>query len=213
MLEGEDMRQIYGAFIIAIMITGITACASTGTPELPPDSGSFGVVTGEYRIDVSDQVSINVWKNPELNVTEPVRPDGKIAVHLVGDIAAAGKTPEQLAEDIERKLSSYIKDPNVTVILTGLAGQDYRSKIRVTGAVGNISSLNYSQGMTVLDAVLSAGGLDLYANGNGAKLHRQTDSGIKTYGLRLKDILEKGDMTTNVQLMPGDVITVPESIF
>ena len=111
--------------------------------------------------------------------TEPVRPDGKIAVHLVGDITAAGKTPEQLADDIEQELSSYIKDPNVTVILTGLAGQNYRSMIRVTGAVGNVTSLNYSQGMTVIDAVLGAGGLDLYANGNQAKLHRQTESGIK----------------------------------
>jgi polysaccharide export outer membrane protein len=208
------MRHTYGAFIIGVLITGLTACASTGgTPDLPPESEGYGVVSGEYRIDVSDQVSISVWKNPELNVSEPVRPDGKIAVHLVGDITAAGKTPEQLADDIERELSSYIKDPNVTVILTGLAGQNYRSMIRVTGAVGNVTSLNYSQGMTVIDAVLGAGGLDLYANGNQAKLHRQGESGISSYDIRLKDIMEKGDMTTNVRLMPGDVITVPESAF
>lgn len=207
------MRHTYGAFIIWILVAGLTACASTGTPNLPPESEGYGVVSGEYRIDVSDQVNISVWKNPELNVSEPVRPDGKIAVHLIGDITAAGKTPEQLADDIERELSNYIKNPNVTVILTGLAGQNYRSMIRVTGAVGNVTSLNYSQGMTVIDAVLGAGGLDLYANGNRAKLHRQTESGIKTYDLRLKDILEKGDMTTNVQLYPGDVITVPESTF
>ena len=207
------MRHPYGAFIIGILIAGLTACASTGTPNLPPESGGHGVVTGEYRIDVGDQVSISVWKNPELNISEPVRPDGKIAVHLVGDITAAGKTPEQLADDVERELSSYIKDPNVTVILTGLAGQNYRSKIRVTGSVANIASLDYSQGMTVIDAILGAGGLSLYANGNKAKLHRQSESGIVTYDIRLKDILEKGIMTTNVQLMPGDVITVPESSF
>lgn len=201
------------AIIIGFVIAGITACASTGTPNLPDDDVGYGVVMGEYRIDVSDVVSISVWKNSELNISSPVRPDGKISVHLVGDITAAGKTPEQLADDIEQELSNYIKDPNVTVVLTGLAGKDYRSMIRVTGAVGSRTSLNYKQGMTVLDAVLAAGGPNLYANGNKAMLHRQSESGINTYEIRLDDILEKGDMTTNVRLMPGDVITVPESIF
>lgn len=207
------MKLSYRELIVGILVTVLAACSTTGTPELPPDDGGYGVTVDDYRIDVGDHVSINVWKNQELNIDEPVRPDGKIAVHLVGDIAAAGKTPEQLADDIERELSSYVKDPNVTVILTGLAGQDYRSKIRVTGAVGNVTSINYSQGMTVIDAVLSAGGISLYADGNRAKLNRQGKSGITTYEIRLKDILEKGDMTTNVRLMPGDVITVPESIF
>ena len=207
------MKYLFRVFVSAIMVAGMTACGTTGAPNLPPENGGYGVTTDTYRIDVGDQVSISVWRNPELNVKAPVRPDGKIAVHLVGDIAAAGKTPEQLADDVEQGLKSFVKDPSVTVILTGLAGQDYRSKIRVTGAVSNITSLDYSQGMTVLDAVLGAGGLDLYANGNAAKLHRHGESGINTYDIRLKDIMEKGDMTTNVKLYPGDVITVPESIF
>ena len=207
------MKVTFRAFITGILVTVLAACSSMGTPNLPPENAGHGVMANDYKIDVGDQVSISVWKNAELNISEPVRPDGKIAVHLVGDIVAAGRTPEQLAEDIERELSNYIKDPNVTVILTGLAGQDYRSKIRVTGSVGTVSSLKYSQGMTVLDAVLGAGGLSLYADGNRAKLHRQAASGTNTYDIRLKDILEKGDMTTNVRLMPGDVITVPESVF
>ena len=207
------MIHSFWSLIAGALLAMLTACSTTGTPNLPGDEWKYGVSTDDYRVDVGDQVSINVWKHPELSIAEPVRPDGKIAVHLVGDIVAAGKTPEQLADDIEQELSSYVKDPNVTVILTSLAGQDYRSMIRVTGAVGNIASLNYSQGMTALDAVLGAGGLSLYANGNRAKLHRQGKDGISTYDLHLEDIMEKGDMTTNVRLMPGDVITVPESTF
>ena len=187
------MKHSFWSLIAGALLAMLTACSTTGTPNLPGDEGKFGISTDDYRVDVGDQVSINVWKHPELNITEPVRPDGKIAVHLVGDIAAAGKTPEQLADDIESELSSYVKDPNVTVILTSLAGQDYRSMIRVTGAVNSISSLKYSQGMTVLDAVLGAGGLSLYANGNRAKLHRHGKDRFSLYDLET-DIGEKHDL-------------------
>ena len=197
---------------IGLVITALAGCVS-GPPSLPAQSGGHGVMLDDYKIEVGDQVSVSVWKNPELSVSEPVRPDGKIAVHLVGDIAAAGKTPEELAADIEAGLSSYVKDPNVTVILTGLSGLDYLSMIRVTGAVGSHASIAYHYGMTVLDAVVGAGSVSLYADANRTKLHRRTETGTQTYDIRLKDILEKGDMTTNVLLMPGDVITVPESVF
>ncbi len=207
------MEHLIRAFITAVMVAGITACASSGAPNLPTKQGSHGVLQGAYKIDVGDQVSVSVWKNPELNVSEPVRPDGKIAVHLVGDVLAAGKTPEELATSIEQALSSYIKDPNVTVILTGLAGHAYLSRVRITGAVNTNSSISYHQGMTVLDAILDAGSTSLYADANRTKLHRRTDTGTETFDIRLKDILEKGDMTTNVFLLPGDVITVPESAF
>jgi len=199
---------------IGLIVFALAGCAS-GPPNLPDETtGGQGVMLDAYKIEVGDKVSISVWKNPELSINEPVRPDGKIAVHLVGDIMAAGKTPEQLAGDIENKLSAYIKDPNVTVILTGLSGQDYLSMIRVTGAVGNHASMTYHYGMTVLDAVVGAGSVSIYADANNTKLHRRTkDGGNVTYNIRLKDILENGDMTTNVLLMPGDVITVPESVF
>jgi polysaccharide export outer membrane protein len=164
-------------------------------------------------MSVGDNVAINVWKNPELSVSEPIRPDGKIAVPLVGDVHAAGKTPEQLAADITKALSGYIKNPNVTVILTGLRGQEFLSRIRVTGAVGSDISITYQQGMTVLDAVLEAGSLDEFADGNNTKLYRRTENGAAAYDIRLRDIMEDGDMTTNVYLLPGDVITVPERLF
>lgn len=205
--------RLFGPFVVVLMFFMLAGCASSTAPSLPAQHGTHGVLQGSYKIDVGDQISISVWKNPELSISEPVRPDGKIAVHLLGDIMAAGKTPEDLAADIEQQLSSYIKDPNVTVILTGLAGQAYLSRIRVTGAVGASTSMSYHQGMTVLDAVLDAGSVTMYADANRTKLHRRTESGTETYDVRLKDILENGDMTTNVLLMPGDVITVPESVF
>ena len=201
--------------LLLMVITGFSGCASN-PPNLPATDAGFGannVLVEAYKIDVSDDVQINVWKNPELSVSEPVRPDGMIAVPLVGDVMAAGRTPEELSKEISDRLSEYIKNPNVTVILTGLQGHAYLSRIRVTGAVTNNTSITYQQGMTVLDAILDAGSVDLYADGNNTKLHRRTENGAVTYDIRLEDILEDGDMTTNVLLMPGDVITVPERVF
>jgi polysaccharide export outer membrane protein len=162
---------------------------------------------------VGDQLQINVWKNPELSVSAPIRPDGKITLPLAGDVMAAGKTPEELSQDIETKLKAYLRKPNVTVILTSLQGHEFLSRIRVTGAVSENLSINYHQGMTVLDAILAAGSVTPYANSNDTKLHRRTAKGPETYDIRLKDIMQKGDMSTNVLLLPGDVITVPERLF
>jgi polysaccharide export outer membrane protein len=164
-------------------------------------------------MSVGDVVKVNVWKNPELSLSEPIRPDGKISLPLIGDVMAVGYTPVELAANIEKRLTAYVKTPNVTVILTSLQGQEFLSRIRVTGAVGQNLSIAYHQGMTVLDAVLAAGSVDLFADGNSTKLHRRTAASNETYDIRLDDIMEKGDMTTNVLLLPGDVITVPERTF
>ena len=213
--EENRMKQFNTLVFYAWIVALVAGCASLGSSNLPPQSDTTGpsVLVESYQIAVGDQLRIDVWKNPELSVTEPVRPDGKIAVPLVGDLDAAGKTPEELTADITRKLSSYIKNPNVTVILTNLAGQAFLSRIRVTGSVANNMSIPYHQGMTVLDAVLEAGSVTLYADANDTKLYRRTETGAETYDIRLKDILENGDMRTNVMLMPGDVITVPERLF
>jgi len=207
------MGSIYKYLILMPLMAGLAACSSTGGGPLPEQGTGRSVLIDAYYIDVGDQVQISVWNNPELSIAEPVRPDGMIAVPLVGDILAAGRKPEDLARDLESQLSSYIKNPNVTVILTGLQGQAFLSRIRVTGAVGNNTSMTYHQGMTVLDAVLAAGSVSKFADANRTKLHRRTETGTETYTIRLRDILEKGDMTSNVFLLPGDVITVPESVF
>ena len=199
------------------LIAGLAACAST-KPNLPPESTSGqtsgpSVLVKSYKMAVGDQLQIYVWKNPELSLTEPIRPDGKISMPLVGDVMAVGLTPEELSEKIETRLANYVKAPNVTVILTSLQGHEFLSRIRVTGSVTQSISMSYHQGMTVLDAVLEAGSVDLYADANNTKLHRRTKKGAVSYDIRLKDIMEDGDMLTNITLMPGDIITVPESNF
>lgn len=206
------------AFITLLLIAvGGSGCAMQ-QPRLPaPSEAGMNefprVLIESYKMSVGDQIQINVWKNPELSLSEPVRPDGKISLPLVGDVMAVGLTPEELSTVIEEKLSVYVKNPNVTIILTGLQGHAFLSRIRVTGSVTKGISLTYHQGMTVLDAVLEAGGVDLYADSNSTKLYRRIGERRETYDIHLESIMKEGDMTTNVTLMPGDVITVPERGF
>ena len=204
-------------FIAIALIASLVAC-SASQPHLPAESKAWessgpSVLIKSYKMSVGDQLQISVWKNPDLSLSEPIRPDGKISIPLVGDVMAVGLTPEELAVKIETQLADYVKSPNVTVILTSLRGHEFLSRIRVTGSVTRSMSMPYLQGMTVLDAILEAGSVDLYADANNTKLHRRTKEGAESYDIRLKDIMEDGDMTTNVTLMPGDVITVPESNF
>ncbi len=202
--------------VATLSLAGLSACSTE--PRLPPEESAWqnagpSVLVKSYKMAVGDQLQINVWKNPELSMVEPVRPDGKISLPLIGDIMAVGLTPEELAVNIENRLTTFIKAPNVTVILTNLQGHAFLSRIRVTGSVAQNMSMSYYQGMTVLDAVLEAGSVDLYADANNTKLHRKIKKGAVSYDIRLKDIMEDGDMRTNIMLMPGDIITVPESSF
>lgn len=188
----------------------VAACASTGGPvSVPPEEGLRGGVD-VYRIGVDDIVQVSVWRNPELGITVPVRPDGKISVPLVGDVEAGGRTPAEVSADIQDKLAAYVRDPQVAVILTDLRSHEYLSRVRVTGAVRQPVSIPYRQGMTVLDAVLAAGGITEFAAPDRSDLHRRADDGTHTYEVRLDRILSRGDLSTNYPVSPGDVITVPE---
>jgi len=214
--EGKIMKCYCRVLFVSILLGWLAGCV--GKPHLPeqPEAGdvqSVNVLVEAYTMDVGDVVQVDVWKNPELSVAAPIRPDGKISLPLIGDVMAAGREPEELARDIESKLSGYVKSPNVTIILTELTGHAFLSRVRVTGSVAKDISITYHQGMTVLDAVLEAGSLDLYADGNRTKLYRRTKEGSEAYDIRLDDIMERGDMTTNVNLVPGDVISVPERRF
>jgi polysaccharide export outer membrane protein len=211
------MRDFLAVIFMMTFIMVISAC-SAGQPRLPPKDNAANnagpsVLVKSYKMSVGDQLQINVWKNAELSLAEPIRPDGKISMPLVGDVMAVGLTPEELAAKIESKLANYVKSPNVTVILTNLQGHAFLSRIRVTGSVNQNISIPYHQGMTVLDAVLEAGSVDLYADANNTKLHRRARKGSVAYDIRLKDIMQEGDMTTNINLLPGDIITVPERSF
>ena len=205
--------KYFSELLVCLFVLILAGCASTGPVNLPPQTEGVNVLVDSYKMDVGDKVQITVWKNPNLSTSQPIRPDGMVAVPLVGDIKASGLGPEKLAANIETQLKNYIKNPNVTVVLTSLAGHRFLSSIRITGSVGSNTAINYHQGMTVLDAVLGAGSVDLYADANRTKLYRRSEQGMASYDIRLKDILEEGDMTTNVFLMPGDIITVPERAF
>lgn len=199
---------------IVVLVTGCVSTPDTAAGrEKSVSQFAPSDVEGDYQIGVDDRVQVTVWHNPDLSVTVPVRPDGKISVPLIGDVEAGGKTPPQVAAIIKSKLSAYIRDPNVTVILTELRSHEFLSRVRVTGAVRTPRTMPYRQGMTVLDAVLEAGGVNDFASPNRTKLYRKEKNKTEVIDIDLSDILTKGKLETNVELRPGDVVTVPERVF
>lgn len=169
--------------------------------------------SSQYLIGVDDTIQINVWKNPDLSVSVPVRPDGMVSMPLIGDVKAAGFAPERVAARIQKQLKGFVRSPNVTVIVSGLKSHAYLSRIRITGAVRKPSSLNYRQGMTVLDAILDIGSINDFASPNSTKLYRVIDGKTRVIKIYLGDILNDGELETNIHLRPGDIITVPERLF
>ena len=194
---------------LALLVGCATTTGSTAAPKVNPEAQAVK----EYHIGVDDSIRVAVWQNPDLNVTVPVRPDGKISVPLVGDVDAGGRTPEEVAAEIKAKLNDFVRDPQVTVIVDQLRSHEYLSRVRVTGAVRTPISVPYRQGMTMLDAVLAAGGVNEFAAPDRTQLYRKEGTGTHAYAIRLDSILQKGDLTTNYEAQPGDVITVPERAF
>lgn len=206
------MRHLHGMMLAAGLSLVLGACAGTGkTTSGPPPAAAIKAVDS-YMIGVDDIVQVTVWRNPDLGITVPVRPDGMISVPLVGDVAAAGKPPAEVAQDIQEKLAAYVRDPQVAVILTDLRSHEYLSRVRVTGAVRQPVSIPYRPGMTVLDAVLAAGGVTEFAAPDRSELHRKLEDSASAYSVRLDRILGKGDLSTNYPVSPGDVITIPERV-
>jgi polysaccharide biosynthesis/export protein len=205
------IRCVWG-LCLSLILAG---CATSGasTAGAPPIDAVQAQAVDAYRIGVDDQVQVAVWRNPELGITVPVRPDGMISVPLIGDVLAGGRTPPEVAKDIQDKLSAYVRDPQVAVILTQLRSHEYLSRVRVTGAVRQPVSVPFRPGMTVLDAVLAAGGLTEFAAPDRSELHRKSGEGARAYEIKLDRILNRGDLSTNYPVAPGDVITVPERTF
>ncbi|MCG8668496.1 MAG: polysaccharide biosynthesis/export family protein [Pseudomonadales bacterium] len=202
------MKRILGL----LLVLGLSACTTVREyPEIKsyqPSSEESAYVIGAF-----DQITVNVWKNEDLSVDVPVRPDGSISVPLVGDVKAEGFTATQLSEKLTEELSNFVRTPQVTVIVTEAVSSAFLRRVRITGAINNPTSVPYSKGMTVLDIVLLAGGLTDFADANGAKLYRRTESGTEIYPIYLEDILESGDLRSNYEMNPSDVLTVPESNF
>lgn len=206
------MNLISRIFLLATMLV-MAACATTGANTAPPPGPTAGVSNTPYHIGVDDLLEVSVWQNPDLGTKGPVRPDGMISVPLVGDVQAGGKTPEEVAAAVKEKLQSFVRDPQVAVIVSELRSHEYLSRVRITGAVRQPVSVPYRQGMSVLDAVLAAGGTTEFAAADRTELYRKEGSGSKAYAIRLDKILKTGDLTTNYPVQPGDVITVPERVF
>lgn len=204
----QNVRAVSRLAAAALLLLGLGACSTAAPPPAAPAAAPE--FTDEYRIGVGDALSINVWRNEDLSVDVPVRPDGRVSVPLAGDVMVGNKTPEEVAADITDRLATFIRDPYVTVIVTDMGSDQYRSRVRVTGAVEEPLSLPYRQGMTVLDIVLEAGGTTEFANEGSAVLYRRNGDRLD---IQLNRILRRGEMTTNYPLQPGDVVTVPERAF
>jgi len=195
-------------FLLLGVLILLGACES---PELAPLTSEF-VETPDYRVGPTDNINIFVWRNPELSTSVPVRPDGKISTPLVEDLQAAGKTPTELARDMEMELSKFVQDPIVTIIVTGFVGP-FDQQVRVVGEATQPSAIPYRENMTVLDVMIAVGGLTDFAAGNRAVVVRQVADETKSYRVRLDDLIKDGDVTANVQVLPGDVLIIPQSWF
>ncbi len=209
------MSKLYSFAAVFITVLMISACGSSGgravVSDLPPASTSSQ--TQVYRLGTGDMVRVNVWKNPDLSVEVPVRPDGFISVPLVGDVRAGGRTTGEIARETEQQLQQFIRSPQVSIIVTNLVSNEFLNRVRVVGAVAEPKSISHRDGMTVLDLVLEAGGLTDFASAQNAKLYRKSGGETLAYPLFLKSILEDGMLETNYVLAPGDVISIPERRF
>ncbi|MCE3252352.1 MAG: sugar transporter substrate-binding protein [Cellvibrio sp.] len=206
------MKNVLATVGVVLAALVLAACSSSSKTVQIPESADAAVLA-EYRIGVGDALSVNVWRNPEMSINVPVRPDGKISMPLIGDVMAADLTTGQLSKNITNSLTTYIKSPQVTVIVVNPSSSDFQRRVRITGAVENPQSIPYREGMTVLDLVLLAGGPNQFASANKAKLYRTVNNELKVYPIKLEDLIDDGDVETNYTLQPSDIVTVPERNF
>ncbi|MFO6424959.1 XrtA/PEP-CTERM system exopolysaccharide export protein [Motilimonas sp. KMU-193] len=212
----ESMFKQYSLFILFVCF-GLSGCSSqnsaplassaTLTPSLTTQADQY-----QYLIGPGDNLNIFVWRNPEISGSFVVRPDGMITTSLVEDIPVSGKTPTQLAREIEDVLATYLREPIVTVTVAGFNGP-YSEQVRIVGEATEPKALNYSQYMTVLDVMIAVGGLTEFADGNNTALVRIENGQQKQYRVRLDDLIRKGDVSANTNMLPGDILIIPEAWF
>lgn len=204
-LIGRTFRCLAAAAVMALGACG-------GTSNLPTVAEATPESVPLYKIGAGDTLDIFVWRNPELSISVPVRPDGRISVPLLEDLVAAGKSATELSREIERDLAQFVQDPLVTVIVTGFVG-NYTEQVRILGEATSPQAIPYRSNMTLLDVMIAVGGLTNFAAGNRATLVRTVGGEQKQYRLRLDDLIKDGDITANADILPGDVIIIPESAF
>lgn len=210
-------KRIFNTYkYIALFITALFLNGCSNTMSLPSatlhSSSTENISSYKYLIGPGDSLNIFVWRNPEVSGTFTVRPDGMITTSLVEDIPVSGKTPTQLAREIEKILGTYLRDPIVTVTVGGFVGP-FSEQIRIIGEASEPKSINYTQNMTLLDVMISVGGLTEFANGNKALLVRIENGSQKQYSIFIDDLIKNGEISANVDVLPGDIIIIPETWF
>jgi polysaccharide export outer membrane protein len=196
--------------LLVLASVWLVGCASNA-PKLPAAPASAASADYNYIVGPGDSLNIIVWRNPELSMMVPVRPDGKLSTPLVDELVAQGKTSVQIARDVEQAISQFVRDPIVTVIVTSFVGP-YSEQIRVVGEAAKPQALPFKQKMTLLDVMIAVGGLTDFADGNAASILRVSDGG-KQYAVRIKDLIKRGDITANVEMRPGDILIIPQGWF
>ncbi|WP_373889850.1 XrtA/PEP-CTERM system exopolysaccharide export protein [Massilia sp. H6] len=194
----------------AAAIGCLAILAGCATPPTPVDTTQ--AINPEYLIGPGDSINIIVWRNPEVSMSVPVRPDGKITTPLVEDLPAAGKTSTQLARDIEGALAKFIQQPVVTVVVTNFVG-NYSEQIRVIGQAAKPQALPYRKDMSLMDVLIAVGGVTEFASGNRASVIRTIDGKQQKMQVRLDDLIKDGDVSANMMMRPGDILVIPESFF
>ncbi|WP_241242133.1 XrtA/PEP-CTERM system exopolysaccharide export protein [Thalassotalea sp. G2M2-11] len=211
-MENRLMNKIK-YIVLTCIIYVISGCS---TSSLPPatlhQSKTVDVSSYKYLIGAGDTVNIFVWRNPEVSGTFKVRPDGMITTSLVEDIPVSGKTPTELARTIEEILSTYLRDPVVTVTVNDFVGP-FGEQIRVIGEAAQPQAISYTQHMTLLDVMIRVGGLTEFADGNDAVLVRVENGQQKQYKILIEDLIKNGEISANVDVLPGDIIVIPETWF
>lgn len=200
--------KVGATIVLVVLMFGLGGCGTS----YPPLKDSGSEVHAPYLIGAGDTLSVSVWRNPDLSANVPVRPDGKISVPLVEDMQASGKTPTQLARDIEKVLVRYIQNPVVSVTVTSFVGL-YSQQIRVIGEAAKPQALPYRENMTLLDVMAVVGGITDFADGDKASILRTVNGKSQQFGVRLTSLLKRGDLSANVQMRPGDVLVIPQSLF
>ncbi len=210
LLSPLGAKKAFTALMVGVGML-LVGCSSDKA-DLPAAKLGADSVAPMYRIGAGDNLNIFVWRNAELTIAVPVRPDGRISVPLMEDLDAANKTPSELAREIEEKLAVFVQDPIVTIIVTGFVGP-FTQQVRVLGEAARPQAIPYRANMTALDVMISVGGLTQFADGNDATIVRLVDDEQKEFRVRLDDLIKDGDITANVAILPGDVLIVPESVF
>ncbi len=206
------MRYAIRPLMIAVVSLVLSACAGSGSSVMDLSSTTSVAASSGYIIGPGDQLNVYVWRNEDLTVTVPVRPDGRISTPLVEDMQAVGKTPTQLARDIELVLEEFIRTPQVNVIVESFVGT-FNEQIRVVGQASAPQALSFREGMTLLDVMIEVGGLTEYAAGNRARVVRGPAGQHVEIRVRLNDLLNRGDIGQNIAMRPGDILIIPGSFF